>query len=107
MIYKMFTVYDCKAEAYMAVFQMPSIGQATRAFGDTCNDESHAFYLHPEDYTLFYLGEWNDTNASFSPTTTPQALGVAIEYKMSSSRAPLEPANAGSKSNSSSLSAEQ
>lgn len=106
---KMFCVYDSKALAYMSPFFMSSIGQATRAFGDTCNDKGSGFNKHPEDYTLFYVGDWNDTNASFQPLKTPTSLGLAIEYKKEVaelSATPIEAAIAASKSNSS-LSAEQ
>jgi len=81
MIQRVFTVYDSKAEAYLPPFYQPTVGQALRLFGDMCTDETHQFYRHPEDFTLFALGEYNDEKASFNLTATPVSLGLAVEFK--------------------------
>lgn len=78
---QIFTVYDSKAEAYMAPFYMNTKGQAIRAFTDSANDPNHQFYKHPEDYTLFLLGQYQDENASFHLQKTPLPIGKAIEFK--------------------------
>lgn len=79
MILKIFSVYDCKVEAYMSPFFMQSRGQAIRAFGDTVKDTSSQFSKHPADFTLFELGTYDDSSASFDLHVTPINLGVAIE----------------------------
>lgn len=79
MIVKVFCVYDSKAEAYMSPFFMHSRGQALRAFGDTAQDSESQIGKHPEDFTLFELGEYDDDSASFHLLSTPHSLGVAIE----------------------------
>lgn len=81
MILQIFTVYDSKAEAYLPPFYLSTKGQAIRAFTDTANDPNHTFYKHPEDYTLFLLGQFEDGNASFHLQKTPIAMGKAIEFK--------------------------
>lgn len=81
MILKIFTVYDSKAEAYFRPFYEQTKGSAIRAFIDTCNDIEHTFFRHAEDYTLFYLGEYDDQNASFNLPITPEPIGKAIEFK--------------------------
>lgn len=80
MILQMFTVFDSKAEAYLPPFTTAARGQAVRSFSDTCNDPEHVFNKHPEDYTLFALGEFDDTTAEFDPLLTPVSLGVASEF---------------------------
>lgn len=81
MKHKIFTVYDSKVQAYMLPFYQQTKGAAIRAFKDTCNDSTHPFYKHPEDYTLFELGEFDDGKAKFELYKTPISLGVAHEYK--------------------------
>jgi len=82
MILQIFTVYDSKAEAFLAPFFLKARGQAIRSFTDTCNDPEHAFYKHPSDYTLFALGEYDDAQAAFEIYEAPVGLGVAIEFKI-------------------------
>ena len=81
MIVKVFTVYDSKAEAYLQPFYMQSKGAAIRAFTDLANDIQHQFYKYSEDFTLFYLGEWDDSNAKFISMLTPSPIGKAVEFK--------------------------
>lgn len=80
MKFQVFTVFDAKAEVYAQPFYAPTKGVALRSFTDTCNDRGHPFNEHPEDYVLFHLGEWEDTDASFTPFAAPMNLGVAIEF---------------------------
>lgn len=79
MIMKIFAVYDSAVAAYMSPFFMHSRGQALRAFADTAEDASSSIGKHPKDFTLFELGEYNDSTAGFSLYDTPHALGVALE----------------------------
>lgn len=79
MIQKIFTVYDSKVEAYMAPFFMVSSGQAIRSFVDTAADASSQLGKHPEDFTLFELGTYDDLSATFTLYSSPKSLGVALE----------------------------
>jgi hypothetical protein len=80
MILRIFSVYDSKAEAYLPPFFMPNKGQAIRVFADAAKDPNHQFGKHPEDYTLFDLGQFSDSDASWSHPETPHPLGKAIEF---------------------------
>jgi hypothetical protein len=57
---QMFAIYDSKATAYLPPFNLPTIQMAKRTFTDTVNDLKHSFSQHPEDYTLFHIGEFDD-----------------------------------------------
>lgn len=81
MIIKMFAIYDSKAEAYLQPFFMKSKGEAIRALSALVDDVSHNFCRYSEDFTLFELGSWDDSTCMFSLTSTPQSLGVLIEFK--------------------------
>ena len=80
MIMQIFSVYDSKAEAFMQPFFMTSKGQAVRAFTDLVRDDSSSLNKHPEDYALFHIGQFDDSDASISMLAAPQSLGLAIEY---------------------------
>lgn len=77
---QMFTVWDCKTEAFMQPFFMQARGAALRSFADTCNDKDHAFNKHPADYTLFHLGSFDDGTGKLVLYDTPISLGVAQEF---------------------------
>jgi len=76
---KIFTIYDSKAKAYLTPFFLHEEGMAIRVFSDCINDPKHAFARHPEDYTLFHVGEWEDEKAKFK-INIPIALGTGIEF---------------------------
>jgi len=79
MILNLFSVYDQKAQAYLPPFYLGQIGQATRIFTDCCNSKDHQFGAHPQDYTLFHLGEWDDNNCEHT-IAAPQLLGNGVEF---------------------------
>lgn len=81
MLQRIFSIYDSKTMAYMQPFFSVSKGAAIRALTDLLQDEAHPISKHPEDYTLFELGEFNDNDATFNMESTPVSLGVAIEWK--------------------------
>lgn len=60
MIHKLFSVYDSKSESYTPPYFDHAEGRALRTFADCCNDPEHQFGKHPEDYTLYNLGEFDD-----------------------------------------------
>ncbi len=76
----MFAIYDDKAKAYLPPFFLPTKEMAQRTFSDCINDSQHAFGLHPEDYTLFHLGGFDNLTAE-TITTKPHTLGNGLIYK--------------------------
>ncbi len=79
MIQKCFSVFDSKTQAYLPPFFLQTAPQALRAIGDCANNTTHEFGRHPEDYTLFELGLWDDQNSNFDLHTTPIPLAKCIE----------------------------
>ena len=61
----MYSIYDHKAKMYMRPFFVPNREVALRVVTDLVNDSEHEIGKHPEDYALFYLGEWDDNSAEF------------------------------------------
>ncbi len=79
MLHNVFAVYDSKSEAYLQPFFMPTKGSALRAISDCVNDAQHQFAQHPEDYTLFHLGTFEDNSGVWGLNSTPASLAVCIE----------------------------
>lgn len=79
MIQKLYTVYDEKAEAFLPPFFVPQHGLALRAFKDCVNSKDHQFGKHPADYTLFYLGDWDDSDCEFD-LGARKSLGNGVEF---------------------------
>lgn len=58
---------DVRVEAYMQPTFVPHTAAAVRAFTDHVRDPQSDFAKHPEDYELWWLGEYNDQDGSFTP----------------------------------------
>ena len=79
MILKTFSVYDSAAGAYLQPFFAPTVSVAMRSFSDAVNDPNHQFNKHAADYSLYLLGDFDDSDASFSPVGEPVRVASAKE----------------------------
>lgn len=79
-IYKVFSVFDSKAEAYMEPVTYTTKGVAIRVIQNTLKNEKSEFALHPNDYTLFELGEFCDDTGTITVHSKPVCLGTITEY---------------------------
>lgn len=79
MILKMLSVFDIKVGAYLPPMFFRSRLEAIRAFTSACSDPKHDFAKYAEDYTLFELGEWDDSSSKTNCHLTPIPLVKAIE----------------------------
>jgi hypothetical protein len=73
-----YTIFDSASAAYMRPFFAQSDGQATRSFGDIANDKNHEIGKHPEDYSLWRIGTFDDNTAEINPETKA-CLATALE----------------------------
>lgn len=80
MMWKVFSVYDSKVEAYLRPFFMRSRGEAIRGFVTVVNEAGTDFNKYPEDYTLFEIGDYDEKTGVISPSAAKTALGVAVEF---------------------------
>lgn len=80
MIQKAYSIYDSKAEAYSRPFFAINKAMAIRSFQDIAADQQHPIGQHPEDYTLFEIGQWDDTTSELKNITNI-SLGCALEYQ--------------------------
>lgn len=78
---KIFTIRDTKGEIYHPPFYQRSHGEAERAFTQLINDPKSQISQYPEDYDLYYLGEYDDQTGKIFPETTPKHLHKAVNMK--------------------------
>ncbi len=76
---KAFTIYDTKAKAYLPPFFLGETGQAVRHFTDAVNDGQSAFNKHPEDYTLFEIGGYDDATGLVNSFEGPELVCTALQ----------------------------
>ena len=73
-----YTIYDVASGVYMRPFFSQADGQAIRGFKDIATDADHEIGKHPEDYTLFRIGSFND-NTGKMDGEAPEKLATALE----------------------------
>lgn len=71
---KVYTIRDSKAEIYNEPFMQHTHGEAERTIKSLLNKKDNQISLHPEDYDLYYLGEYDDNTGLYSPLDTPQHI---------------------------------
>lgn len=74
-----YSIYDHKAKMYMRPFFVHNSAVATRTIADLVNDTTHEIGKHPEDYSLFFLGEWDDNTAAFDNEVGPTIVANCWE----------------------------
>lgn len=77
MIRKTYSVFDSKAKAYLSPFYSTTEGVATRMFSAAVEDAAHDFHKFAEDYTLFYLGDFDEETGKFTQPATPDPVITA------------------------------
>jgi len=80
---KVFSIYDCKAEAYLKPFFCQNRAVALRSFSDALAEPQSGFAQHPEDFTLFEIGEWDESEGKLKSHEAKVSLGCALEYVVS------------------------
>lgn len=80
MLLQIFSVYDSKIQAFTKPFFDHHVGAAVRAFEDEANKPDSALHKFPEDFTLFHVGTWDDSECEFDLLKAPVSLGKALSY---------------------------
>lgn len=73
-----YSVYDVAAGAYARPFFSQSDGEALRSFCDIAVDAEHPIGKHPEDYSLFRVGQWDDNKGKLVGEA-PECLSTGME----------------------------
>lgn len=81
MLLKMYTIRDTKGDMYHNPFFNKTHGEAERNFRELVNDEKSMISKYPDDYDLYYLGEFDDNTGKFKPKDAPEHLHKAVNMK--------------------------
>lgn len=79
MIVKVYSVFDSKLASFGKPWYQLADAAAIREFSDSVNDSNpkNPWFNHPEDYSLFYLGEFDDAIGKLLPVKAPLNLVTA------------------------------
>ncbi|WNK13393.1 MAG: nonstructural protein [Microvirus sp.] len=67
MLLKAYCVHDAKALQYHAPFFTSTDGSALRSFADLANDTATTVGRHPNDYSLWCCGTYDDNTGHINP----------------------------------------
>lgn len=86
MKYEVLCVFDAAVGAFMRPIFTQSVGQAVRSFSDEVNrvDDANTMRSHPNDFALWHLGSFEDSNASFDLLSSPARVSRASEVLIDS-----------------------
>lgn len=83
MILKVYSVFDSKLATFDRPFYMQTDAAAIRGFSDAVNDPNgpvSSWNKHPEDYSLFYLGEFDDQDGTILTTVTKSLVTASALF---------------------------
>lgn len=79
MILEVYTVHDRAVGAFLQPFFVRSRGEAVRSFTEACNDGKSQFAKYPGDYTMYFVGKYDDQSGMFLADGSPSRVIGAIE----------------------------
>lgn len=81
----MVAVRDAKADAFEAPLSVPHVGVAMRWFGDQVKDGSTTYGKHPEDYSLWKIGDFSTGDGLVAGVFPPEKLIEAVVLRSAES----------------------
>ena len=77
---------DRAADAFARPMFVPSIGVAIRSFSDEINRQAddNQLYQHPDDFDLYDLGVFDDSNGKFELHDEPKQIAIGKQVKIQS-----------------------
>lgn len=78
------SIRDRAADAYGRPAFVATEGIAIRQFSDEVNNkyENNQMYAHPDDFDLFCLGSFDDSNGSFDLLDSPKQICLGKQVKI-------------------------
>lgn len=74
----LYSIFDTASGIWDRPMTAQSDGEMLRAFGDIAVNQEHPIGQHPEDYSLFRVGIW-DNNKGFITAEDPECLATGLE----------------------------
>jgi len=78
MIHKLYSVFDVKTQVFCKPFYAENDATALRGFTYAANDKTTDIGRWPEDYSLFFLGSFDDSDCTIVTVTAPLSIAHAI-----------------------------
>ena len=79
MKFQLFSVFDSMAENFNTPMFVAAKGIAIRAFDDQANNPESQINKHAADYTLFFIGEFDDSTGQIT-SVKPQSHGTGADF---------------------------
>lgn len=80
MKFNIYTIFDSKANAYIRPEYRRSDEEMFAAIYETAKNPESGFHKHPDDYTVYRLGTFDEENAVIE-YTGPQAIGTVLDIR--------------------------
>lgn len=78
MLLNAYTLYDIKALTYSPPFYSGAHGQAVRMVMEIACDQSTTVGRHPQDFTLFCIGMFNDATGGLLPAENREHIADVV-----------------------------
>lgn len=80
MILSVYSIFDAAVGTFARPFFMANNGQAMRAFDDEVNNVDSTINKHPEHFSLYLLGTYDDKTGMFTQDAEPKHIVRAIDF---------------------------
>lgn len=87
---KIYTIFDTKLEIFYSPFVMRTDEAAIRAFADIVNRGESDISNHPEDFTLFQIGDWDKETAKITMLEAMHSLTNGMYLKNKDDESAME-----------------
>lgn len=74
---KVFSILDAKAQVFSNPWYAPTVAYAIRSFEALANDPGTLIGKHPEDFSLYQLGDFDDGFGKFADEE-PRQIATAL-----------------------------
>lgn len=81
MIYNVYSLFDQKANVFSQPFFCVNHSVALRSFGQAATDSSTQISRTPSDFSLFHIGAFDDSDATFINQNPTVNLGSATQFQ--------------------------
>lgn len=80
---RIYSIRDQKSEIFNLPFHKKTHGEAERDFRSLVNDKNSMVHKYPEDFDLYYIGDYDDNTGRITPLDTPQHVIKAVQCVIS------------------------
>lgn len=80
--HKMYSVRDSKGEFYYPPAFHKTHGEAERSFLNVAKNPESIIGKNPEDYDLYYVGNYDEQTGKLYPTSSPEHIAKANALKL-------------------------